>query len=273
MKKILLLCLGAALILTASIGGTLAFSVYSTANSDGTMDIEINQQVRGTDASGARILEPLVWDGTEILESTIYPSYSVAHNVGEALAGGETVVWNEGDEEITGDEVEMTFINDTLLVGAVDNITSVKNNELEKACVRVYIAFEAGIDNLHIHKNETDWTWKRIDGVHIKTATGGWVIDGSFDVYEAVYNGTVGGLLSKDKETTPCLYQVAIDGEKANEAYLTEVGSTYEILVYAQGIQASAMADGATAAEAFEAFDNGAVKDSAYFSNLKWDCE
>lgn len=273
MKKILLLCLGAALILTASIGGTLAFSVYSTANSDGTMSMEINQQVRGTDEAGNRILEPLVWNGTDILESTIYPAYSVATNVSQALDGGETVVWDEGDDEVEGDEVKMNFINDKLLVGAVDNITSVKNTELEKACVRVYIAFEAGIDHLHINKNETDWTWKRIDDIHIKTATDGWMIDGNFDVYEATYKGTLGGNLSKDKESTPCLYQVAIGGVKADEAYLTEVGQTFEILVFAQGIQASAMSDGATTEEAFAAFDNGVVKDSEYFSKLPWSCD
>ena len=274
MKKILLLCLGVALILTATVGGTLAFSVYSTANSDGTMKIEINQQIRGYDEDGNRTLVDMpTWDGTKILESAIYPSYSIAGSVSEALVGGESLIWDAKDSETAEDDVKIDFINDRLLVGAVDNVISVKNRELESAYVRVFIAFEAGTEYLHVHKNTTDWTWTHYDSIEfVNQAVSGMNITGTYDIYEAVYKAPVSGILSRG-ETTPCLYQVAIDGEASNEAFLNEVGETFEILVYAEGIQASALSGEAIPEMAFSVHDNGVTKNSDYFRGLNWSRE
>ncbi len=232
MKKIILMCAALALLLTTGIGTTFAMSNGTDATGSGVSTEQVNiklvQQMRGGDGELTDFIYHNILGG-----DTIYPSYypdDMLPKKGSAVVGGESyAMWNNAE-----------------VMGVVDQVVTVKNEEWFADCyVRVYFAFEGGVDNLFINKNETDWKWATVaeDVTITATAKDGSLYTGRYDVLCATYQK----VLESGKITSPSLLQMALDGENTDHAFFETVGDTYETLIYAQAIQSSGF-DGVDAA-------------------------
>jgi surface protein len=124
----------------------------------------------------------------------------------------------------------------------VDKMVFVENTGSYDAYVRLYFAFEAGnfvrLDRfkemVHLNKNDSDWTWEWLDKANHVADIGG----AKYFIAMATCNVPV-----KAGELSPIsLSQIALDPTAKNGDSLA-FGEKYDVLVFAQGVQADGFQD------------------------------
>jgi hypothetical protein len=248
MKKILLMCVGAVLLLAVSLSATLAMAADDDVAGVSTekVNIKLLQHRREDDGTLGNFVFSNLVD-----KNAIYPSYSP--NV------------DNKSVEFNIDEKPYKFWNDASVMGAVDQIVRVKNEFWfnSNAYVRVFFAFEGGAENVLLNCNTVDWDWE-IVAKDVKISREGASYNGTYDVYVATYKTKLGtGAI-----TEPCLLQMALNGASTDHDFFAEVGTTYETLVYAQAVQVNGFDKAETAFAT--AFGDMKSNPDNFFSNINW---
>jgi predicted ribosomally synthesized peptide with SipW-like signal peptide len=262
MKKILIKVLIVALVAVLSVIGTLA---YLTATDEATnvmvvddASIEIVEYERvntdDTSTSAAvqafnnnkRLRPSVLANGATYAapNASYNASFSVDANTGEPIKANYTYpVWNPNN-----------------ITNEIDKMVFVKNTGDCNVYVRLCFAFEAGnyvrLDRfkemVHLNSNTTDWTW---DWSETRLAE----IDGTrcFIAWATYQKPVAPGEL-----TDISLAQIALDHTAIND-HARAFGDTYEVKVFAQGIQSDGFATADLALSS--AFDNSIPFDKVKF--------
>ena len=226
-----LVLLALALLITSTVGCTLAvqnLSAPGTAQSGGSVPAEdepggvaIANRIQVRDAEGG--LTPPA-DSTRL-----FPSNYTDHIRWS---------WKPTIELALDEPADCTALlwDSKKLSGAADRIVQVTNTGGEPVHLRTVFAFEAdttdfagryaGRDDLiHLNRSEEAWVWAgpvaaQIDGV-------------AYDLYTAVYTG----VLQPGETTPPSLLQFAMS-KYAGNAEVNQFGSSYDLLIRSQAVQA-----------------------------------
>lgn len=191
MKKFLILCF-TAVILLAAVTGSIAYftdSVVSEENviASGSIDVLQHEYERVKNADGTYTLRAFTQ------KQNLYPCVKGAENRVLVQVGNATVQMY--------DESVQNFI---------DKIVTVENSGKNVAYVRTFVAVPAladGINWLHLDCNTTDWTWQHevLTNVHIDNLI--------YDIHVATHNQP----LTAGAVTSPSLLGFYMDSRVSND--------------------------------------------------------
>ncbi len=231
------------LIAVASAVATIAYFMYDAPLEENTMtvgnaSIELVEYQRGADGT---TVESFVNDKI-LIPSTIdtdFSGYAVDYNNFNASTTTH-VDWNSIKAGYKSPIWDSSNINDE-----IDKMVFVRNTGNTDVYVRVCFAFEAGnyvwkshFDRMvHLNKNETDWTWDWYNNGKVVEMNGT-----RYYIAWATYNH----VLPAQEYTEISLSQIALDVSAIND-HARAFGEKYEVMAFAQGIQAHGFTD-ATAA-------------------------
>lgn len=228
-KKIVSLCLIAALAATAVVGGTLAYFTDSDADvnvmSLGNIKIVQNETDRNMDAyqDGQKLFPAVPAEGGLKKDSTITDTDGMS----------EVAIW---DESINNE---------------IDKFVSVTNGGTEDAYVRTILAFETV--RSYKEGSSTEWTdlhdhFFLINGdyTYLRDADNNFVYATIDDTEYVLAVKTYDSPLASGETTTASLRQFAMTWDAGNEVY-DFFGETYDILALSQAVQVEGFNDAATA--------------------------
>ena len=256
-KKLLALCLVVVLLVTAVVGGTMAF--YADTDSDvnvmtlGNVKIEQHEYERKVDADGNYTTDTI--DGVTSYELKDFtqgkPLYPIVGDpsspVGYPYAGWDNITVRMSQVDSYGGMQVFEGKN------AQDKFVTVENTGKNDAYIRTIVAIEVGAGKADLIgiSCHTNWT---------KNAVGEVKIDGNnYYVYEYIYMGAsdgsrhVGGVLPAGETSYPNLSQVYLKSVATNEDVEALDGNdngTLDILVVSQAVQVAGFADAETALNA-----------------------
>ncbi len=253
MKKVLIWISVLVLVAVLSVVGTLAYltAVDEETNvmtvGDASIKILEYERVDIDDKNDAASVQAFN-DNKHLRPTVVADGFNYANSNYNTPLTDNYVIWDEahvGEEiKINGAQNYQTPIwNPDDITNEIDKMVFVKNTGDCNVYIRLCFAFEAGnyvrLDRfnemVHMNKNETDWAWDWVEPQenHITE------IDGTrCFIAWATYKYPV----APDELTKISLSQIALDFSAIND-HARAFGDTYDVKVFAQGIQS----DGFTA--------------------------
>ena len=231
------------LIAVASAVATIAYFMYDTPLEENTMtvgnaSIELVEYQRGANGTVEQFVNDKILIPSTIADGFEYDA--VNYDPKKITADTPCVDWNSIKAGYKSPIWDSSNINDE-----VDKMVFVRNKGNTDVYVRVCFAFEAGnyvwkshFDRMvHLNKNETDWAWDWYNN--------GKVVEMNGTRYYIAW-ATYKDVLPAGEYTEISLSQIALDVSAIND-HARAFGDTYDVKVFAQGIQAHGFTD-ATAA-------------------------
>lgn len=229
-KKIMSLCLVAALLAVAVTGATMAyFTDTEQAVNTMTMDnVEIRQvELQRSDAAGT--LEPFVQ------LQPLYPAGPKA-DPADVYAPSEALAWG-GYVTATPDASALLWDEDTL-AGALDKFVFVHNIGAGPCYFRTWIGFECP-EGMTVGRTTAADIVCNLNSGYVWNELGHVTVDGT-RYYVIV--GTYKQVLPGGKISDPSLLQVALN-HSVTSAQNAALGGTYEILTFTQACQVTTFED------------------------------
>ena len=223
MKKMLLMCLCFVLIAVATVGGTIAATKDARGDGlpiqSGAVLVRLTEEQRSADGTGFE---------THVPSSVFFPDPGATAN-SPYLTPTLPVTWHDGSELLFWEH----------LPRAKDKIVSITNTSRTDAYIRAVFAFEDtnGIaDRLYLNVTDPDAL------VFVcRTVIGGT----PYQIFTYTYDTPLGA----GETSRPSLLQFVFD-TSVSSAELMAIGGTYDVLVYAQAVQADGFSDAASAFDA-----------------------
>ena len=272
-KKLLALCLVVVLLVTAVVGGTMAF--YADTDSDvnvmtlGNVKIEQHEYQRVVKTDGTYPTGTFGDKTSYLLEEFEHgkPLYPIVGDPsspeGYPHAGWDDITVRMSQVDSYGGMPVFAGKN------AQDKFVTVENTGKNDAYIRTIVAIEVGTGNADLIGTSYHSNWS-------KNAVGKVEIDGNnYYVYEYIYKGAsdgsrhVGGVLPAGETSYPNLSQVYLKSVATNEDVEALDGNdngTLDILVLSQAVQAEGFANAQTALDT--AFGKSTDKAAEWFSRV-----
>ncbi len=253
--------------------GTVAYLTATDAENNtmtvGDASIKIVEFERddGEKSNGDETLRAFAGEGKLLHPSVVLDeSFKYSNPDYKATLTDNFVAWEDADIKVDGKTDYKTPIwNPAKINNELDKMVFVKNTGKMSVYVRICFAFEAGnyvrydrfAEMVHLNKNESVWTWDWVEEKENHVTE----IDGTrYYIAWATYQKPV----APGEYTEISLSQIALDFAALND-HAKAFGEKYEVLTFAQGVQADEFkqAEGAAAALA------NAFGDSIPFENVK----